>query len=158
MGEQTTIQDVLNRLALMQVQVEGVELAFPRYAVMPAQFPAFVNRAGAMQQTRAGGEFRQKWTVHMRLLAGTLEQGFEGGVERRFLELLGRVPVYFAAHARLALDACPAQDIEAAGPLAGLVGPAEINSCTGFQVFTDLAHYLCFGTEFPLSLTLMQRA
>ncbi len=145
MAPEVTIQDVLERLAALQREIDGVKLAIPGFLDIPAQFPAFVNRVGAAQPGQGGAaRLRQKWTFHMRLIVGSIEQGYEGQNEAKLYELMKTVPLYFAARPRLELDGAPSL---------GILGPAQVGACTGLQTFQD-GPYFHIGTEFPITLTL----
>lgn len=145
--EPTTITKVLERLAALQLQLPYIKVALPGYLVVPAQFPAFVNRAGPMQPAPLVGASKQVWTVHMRLLIGTLDQGYEGQHEDQLYELMRAVPDFFAARSRLELDGAP---------LVGLAGPALVSGCSGIQPFDD-GLYFNIGTEFQITAPILAR-
>jgi hypothetical protein len=140
-----TLSHLLARIAALQLELEGVDIALPTFLKVPARFPAFVNRVGRAQQDhQASGLLRQTWTVHMRLLIGALGQAYENIQENALHRLMRETTLHFAARPRLELND---------EPLPGLLGRVEIGACTGLQVWSNEI-YQHIGTEFPLNATL----
>jgi hypothetical protein len=139
------LSDVLQRLAELQAEIDGVRLALPGFTVLPSQYPAFVNRVGAGVHDDAGaGLVNQRWTIHMRLLVGTMENADYARLEPALHRFMKTVPLFFAARRRLQTASKPA-----------LLGrPVELGTCGGVQWFIDGLLYQHLGAEFPLTLTL----
>jgi hypothetical protein len=144
----TTLTDVLEKLATLQAGIStgdgqghtiAIQSAAPFFLVNPAKYPAFVNRVGPGQHTQTGMIVRQAWTIYMRLIVGTLQQGYDGQVERWLYPLMKAVPLYFAARPSLELPG---------------VLSVELGTCTGISVWPNFPEAPKFlGTEFPITVT-----